>query len=258
MLVSIICPTHNSERFVSETIISVLKQTYAEWELIVVDDCSTDGTLDVVRSYSAQDSRIKLLRLEANLGAAVARNTGIDTANGHYIAFLDSDDIWEPVKLERQVAFMQSNSYVFTYAAYKKINDTGDVVGAVGVPTSVSYKQLLKTCSIGCLTAMYDVSYFGKVHMPLVRKRQDYGLWLKLLKMVAFAHGINEPLGRYRVHANSISANKAEAAKYTWRLYRDVESLNLCEASYYFAHYAIRGFLRSRFPSVAKAIGVLK
>jgi len=258
LLVSIICPTHNSQRFVSDTIISVLKQSYADWELIVVDDCSTDGTMEVVRSFSAQDSRVKLLRLDANLGAAVARNTGIDMANGRYIAFLDSDDVWEPVKLERQLAFMQDNNYVFTYAAYKKINDAGDIVGDVGVPTSVSYKQLLKTCSIGCLTAMYDVSYFGKVHMPLVRKRQDYGLWLKLLKMVEFAHGINEPLGRYRVHANSISANKAEAAKYTWRLYRDVEALSLCEASYYFAHYAIRGFLRSKFPSAAKAIGVLK
>ncbi|SFR49320.1 glycosyltransferase family 2 protein [Thiomicrospira sp. ALE5] len=256
--VSIITPSHNSVQFISVTIQSVLDQSFSDWELIIVDDCSTDNSVEVIQSFVEQDSRIKLIRLSENSGAAVARNTAIEAAQGRYIAFLDSDDLWLPDKLEKQLAFMQANDYPFSYAAYDKIDENGQVFGHIGVPDRVCYSDLLKTCSIGCLTAIYDTQYFGKVSMPLIRKRQDLGLWLKLLKKTDYAYGLNQTLAQYRVRTDSISANKANAAKFTWRLYREVEGLNLIKASYYFSHYAVRGLLRTKAPGLARRLGVLK
>mgnify|MGYP005748952649 CR=1 FL=1 len=256
--VSIITPSHNCASFISETIQSVLNQSFSDWEMIIVDDCSTDDSVEVIQSFVERDSRIKLIRLPENSGAAVARNRGIEAAQGRYIAFLDSDDLWVPDKLEKQLAFMQANDYPFTYAAYDRIDENGQVFGHIGVPDRVCYSDLLKMCSIGCLTAMYDTQYFGKVTMPLIRKRQDLGLWLKLLKKTEYAYGLNETLAQYRVRTDSISANKANAAKFTWRLYREVEGLNLFRASYYFSHYAVRGLLRTKAPGLARMLGVLK
>jgi glycosyltransferase involved in cell wall biosynthesis len=256
--VSIISPSFNSAEFIAATVQSVLNQSIECWEMIIVDDCSTDNSVEVIQPFVEMDSRIKLIRLTKNSGAAVARNTAIEAAKGRYIAFLDSDDLWLPDKLEKQLAFMQENNYPFSFTTYDKINEEGDVFGHVGVPTKASYSDLLKTCSIGCLTAMYDTEYFGKVYMPLIRKRQDLGLWLKLLRKTDYAYGLNETLAQYRVHKRSISANKLSAASYTWRLYRDVEKLNFLKASYYFSHYAVRAFLRTKFPSIARFLGVLK
>lgn len=226
--------------------------------MIIVDDCSTDDSVEIIKSFMDQDSRIKLIQLSENLGAAVARNTAIEVAQGRYISFLDSDDLWLPDKLAKELKFMQQNKYPFIYAAYDKIDENEQVFGHIGVPDRVSYSDLLKVCSIGCLTAMYDTKYFGKVYMPLIRKRQDLGLWLRLLKKTDYAYGLNETLAQYRVRTNSISANKANAAKFTWRLYRDVEGLNLVKASYYFSHYAVRGLLRTKAPSLARLLRVLK
>ena len=258
VVTSIITPSHNSTQFISATIQSVLNQSISDWELIIVDDCSSDNSVEVVQSFVERDSRIKLIQLSENSGAAVARNRAIEAAQGRYIAFLDSDDLWLPGKLEKQLAFMQANNYPFTYAAYDKIDENGQVFGHIGVPDRVCYSDLLKTCSIGCLTAIYDTEYFGKVTMPLIRKRQDLGLWLKLLKKTEYAYGLNETLAQYRVRTDSISANKANAAKFTWRLYREVEGLNLLKASYYFSHYAVRGLLRTKAPGLARRLGVLK
>lgn len=223
-----------------------------------VDDCSSDNSVDVIQSFVDQDPRIKLIQLAENSGAAVARNTAIEAAKGRYIAFLDSDDAWLPNKLEKQIAFMQENNYPFTYAAYDKTNESDEVFGHVGVPSKVAYSDLLKSCSIGCLTAIYNTEYFGKVYMPLIRKRQDLGLWLKLLKKTEYAYGLNETLGLYEVRSDSISANKNSAALFAWRLYREVEKINLLKAIYYFSHYAVRGLLRTKYPGVARALGVLK
>ncbi len=153
---------------------------------------------------------------------------------------------------------MQANDYPFTFAAYDKVDEAGKVFGHVGVPDKVTYSDLLKSCSIGCLTAMYDTEFFGKVYMPLIRKRQDLGLWLKLLKKTKYAYGLNETLGFYKVRKDSISANKKSAALFTWRLYRDIEKLSLPKASYYFSHYAVRGLLRTKYPGVARFLGILK
>lgn len=256
--VSIITPSYNSKAFIRATIDSVKAQSFQNWEMIIVDDCSSDNSVEVIQSFADQDPRIKLIQLTENSGAAVARNKGIEAAKGRYIAFLDSDDAWSPDKLEKQLAFMQANDYPFTFAAYDKVDEAGKVFGHVGVPDKVTYSDLLKSCSIGCLTAMYDTEFFGKVYMPLIRKRQDLGLWLELLKKTKYAYGLNETLGLYKVRPDSISANKKSAALFTWRLYRDVEKLNMFFASYYFSQYAIRGLLKTKFPRVAKLLGILK
>ena len=257
-LVTIITPSYNSSIFILKTLKSVTSQSFDNWEMIIVDDCSSDNSVEVIQSFADQDPRIKLIQLAENSGAAVARNTAIEAAKGRYIAFLDSDDAWLPNKLEKQVAFMQENNYPFTFAAYDKVNESDEIFGHVGVPDKVTYSDLLKSCSIGCLTAMYDTEFFGKVYMPLIRKRQDLGLWLKLLKKTKYAYGLNETLGFYKVRKDSISANKKSAALFTWRLYRDIEKLSLPKASYYFSHYAVRGLLRTKYPGVARALGILK
>lgn len=257
-LVSIITPSYNSALLIVPTIKSVISQSVGNWEMIIVDDCSSDNSVEVIQSFVERDPRIKLIQLSENSGAAVARNTAIEAAKGRYIAFLDSDDAWLPNKLEKQIAFMQENNYPFTYAAYDKVNESDEVFGHVGVPSKVAYSDLLKSCSIGCLTAIYDTEYFGKVYMPLIRKRQDLGLWLKLLKKTKYAYGLNETLGLYKVRSDSISANKKSAALFTWRLYREVEQINLLKSIYYFSHYAVRGLLRTKYPGVARFLGILK
>lgn len=257
MLVSIITPTYNSDRFISMTINSILAQTYKDWELIIVDDFSSDNTVSIVQNFIESDSRIKLIQLSLNSGAAVARNLAIRASMGRYIAFLDSDDVWFPQKLETQIKFMQRNNCPLSFAAYIKINESGDVIGEVGVPSRVDYKNLLKTCVIGCLTAVYDTHYFGKTTMPLIRKRQDFGLWLKLLKKTEFAYGIQEPLGQYRVRTDSISSNKANIVSSIWCLYREVEELSFLRSLYYFSQYALRGVVRKKLPKIAKYFGIL-
>lgn len=256
--VSIITPVYNCAKFITKTIESVLIQTRDKWELILIDDCSTDESINIISGFAQQDERIKIIQLKENSGAAVARNTAIEAASGRYIAFLDSDDRWLPHKLETQISFMQDRDVAFSYTAYEKMNERGETVGTVGVPDKVSYTDLLKVCSIGCLTAMYDTKKLGKIYMPMIRKRQDLGLWLRILKEIPYAYGIQQVLGQYQLRTDSISSNKRSAAQYTWRLYREVEKLNLLAAGYYFSHYAVNGVLRNKFPRLAKCLGVLK
>lgn len=225
---------------------SVISQSYTEWELIIVDDCSTDDTVNIVERYLNADDRIKLIKQEQNNGPAIARNIAIDVADGRYIAFLDSDDIWLPLKLEKQIKFMQDNSYSFTYCSYDRIDVTGKYTSTKKAPTTLSYHELLKSCPIGCLTVVYDTHFFGKVFMPNIRKRQDYCLWLELLKITDFAYGLSDVLAKYRVHDKSISYNKASAAWYQWRVYREIEKLSLVKSLYYFVCYAKNGLFKRR------------
>jgi len=256
--VSVITPLYNCSDYIEKTIESVISQTYKDWEMIMVDDCSEDDSLTIAQRFASLDSRIKVFALEENAGAAAARNHAIREASGRYIAFLDSDDRWLPHKLEAQLGFMQDRDVAFSFSAYEKINELGNVVATVGVPDRVGYEDLLKVCSIGCLTAMYDTEKLGKVYMPLIRKRQDLGLWLKILKNEPYAYGLQQVLARYQLRKNSISANKLSAARYTWKLYRECERLNLFYAGYYFVHYAVNGILRTHLPRVAKRVGGFK
>lgn len=244
-LVTVVTPTYNAQDTLHETIWSVQAQTFTDWELILVDDASSDDTVKVLQELAGADRRIKYVALTENQGAAVARNIAIEQAQGRFIAFLDSDDYWLPEKLQTQIDFMQRNDVKFSYTSYRKIDADGSRIGAVHVPPRCSYSDALKNNVIGCLTAMYDTDYFGKVYMPLIRKRQDLGLWLLLLKNHGYAQGIQKELACYRIRPNSISSNKYNAAKFTWRLYRDVEGLPLPKAAYYFSAYAINGILKT-------------
>jgi glycosyltransferase involved in cell wall biosynthesis len=242
--VSIITPLYNSEEFISETIESVLSQSYNNWEMIIADDCSTDNGINNVKKYQKEDQRIKLIQLKENSGAAVARNEGIKLANGKYIAFLDSDDLWHPEKLEKQISFMKENDYAFTYTNYQKISESGNLTDIiVESPSKLGYKKALHTNYIGCLTAIYDTEKLGKIYMPEIRKRQDYGLWLKILKEVD-GHGLNENLAYYRVRNSSVSANKFKLIKYNWKLYRDIENLSMLKSSYYILYTIMIKLLR--------------
>jgi len=232
--VTVITPLYNSEQFISGAISSVQAQKMSHWEMIVVDDCSTDKCPEIVNSFVEVDSRIKLFRLNDNSGPAVARNFAIKAASGRFIAFLDSDDQWLPDKLEKQIDFMIKNDYAFTYTGYEKITESGEKTGNKVCPASrVAYGDLLKSNQIGCLTAIYDTKRLGKVYMPLIRKRQDYGLWLKILKKIPAAHCLNESLALYRVRNDSVSSNKLEMVKYNWQLYRKVENLSITRSAYY-------------------------
>ena len=254
LTVSIITPSYNSSQYTGRTIDSIRSQTYQDWELIIIDDCSTDQSRDVIQYYVNQDSRIKLICLEGNSGAAVARNVGIENAIGRFIAFLDSDDTWHPEKLEKQIAFMLQHNYALSYTQYHQVNENGETIGNLYFPEKTHYYALLKTCTIGCLTAMYDTAKIGKVYFPLIRKRQDFALWLKILKQVEYAYCVPEDLASYTVRSDSISANKWKAAQYNWRLYRDIEKLTFLSSFYYFSHYAIRGIIRSKFKRISKIL----
>lgn len=251
-LVSIVTPAHNCAETLQCTLDSILGQSFENWEHIIVDDASTDSTSQILQSHCSLHARARWIGLNTNQGAAVARNTAIQAASGRYIAFLDSDDVWKPNKLAQQLDFMRRNEVLFCYSSYEKINENGDVIGKVNVPARQSYSDLLKNNKIGCLTAIYDSEKLGKTLMPLIRKRQDLGLWLKLLKVTPYAYGIDECLAQYRVRSNSISSKKSNAAKYTWQLYREIEKLPFLKASYYFACYAINGFAKTYIAQIRR------
>lgn len=232
-LISIITPVYNAEKYLADHLASVEAQTYTHWEHILVDDCSSDSSAEIVKSYQAKDPRIKYHRLEENSGAGIARNKAIELAKGDYIAFLDSDDQWYPEKLERQLTFMQKNDYAFTFTDYDRVDETGNkMANIVKCKPKVTYKSALYKNPIGCLTVMYSVRFFGKEYMPSIRKRQDYALWLKLLKKTN-GYGLNECLASYRTGNASISANKMDLLKYEWSIYRKVEGLSWFKSVFY-------------------------
>lgn len=235
-LVSIITPSYNSVQFIGKSIKSVLNQSYTNWEMIIVDDLSTDNSIQVIQEYVKKDNRIKLIQLKNNSGAAVARNTAIEAAKGKYIAFLDSDDLWETKKLENQINFMEKNNSSFSYSNYSLIDEEGNDLNIVKNPTSyMTYNELLKENQIGCLTAIYSQEKLGKIYMPLIRKRQDYGLWLNILKKINHADKIDEVLAIYRIRKNSISSNKLELLKYNFELFNKHQKLSKLKSLYYLA-----------------------
>jgi len=246
MTVSIITPTHNSAKFIRETLDAILAQTFTDWELLITDDASTDETCQIVEEYIRMDQRISLFRLKKNAGAAVARNESIKHASGRFIAFCDSDDLWVPGKLEKQIAFMLQQEYAFTYAPYHIIDEQGNTKGLSAVRHRVAYNDLLKTCDIGCLTAVYDTKYFGKVYMPLIRRRQDYALWLQLLKKTKYACSYPEPLGYYRLRKQSVSSNKLRAICYVWKMFRTVENIPFFKSLWLVFVYSMHGINKYR------------
>lgn len=239
-LISIITPTYNCERFIGETIESVLKQTYKNWEMIIVDDCSTDNTYEVVKKYADNDSRIKYYLLEENSGAAVARTKAMQLATGDYMAFLDSDDLWISNKLECQLKFMKENNYNFTCTEYEQIDENGKSLNKViKVKNKTNYNGVLLSCPVGNSTVMYNVSKMGKFQVPNIRKRNDDALWLQMLKKEEYIYGLDNILMEYRIRTNSISSNKLDLVKYHWYLYRNIEHLSVIRSLFHIGYWGV-------------------
>lgn len=245
-LVSIITPVYNAERFIKETIESVLIQTYTKWELILVNDCSSDQSVSIITEYCQKDPRIKLINLAENSGAAVARNTGIEHAKGQYIAFIDSDDTWLKDKLQQQINFMETNQYGFTYTDLALVDEAGKVIKEkVNIPQTFTYKELLKNTAIACSTVIIDRNMVGDFRMPLVRKGQDTATWLMLMReRHVNAYGLTNVLNHYRQVEGSISSDRIGALKRTWNTYYNLEQLPLPKALYYFGHYVFNAIAR--------------
>lgn len=239
-LVSIITPAYNAERFIEQTIQSVIEQTYTAWEhLIVVDRNSRDKTEEIVRRFSKQDARIRCITSPEALGAAANRNLALTEASGEYAAFIDADDLWTKDKLEKQVRFMQNQKADFSFTGFKRIDEKHTIEGRFhSVPARVTYTELLQNNTIACLTAMFRLEPFRDIRF------QEYGwedmaFWLQVLKRVDCAYGLNECLAYYRIVDGSRSNNKLFAAKLRWQTYRLVEKLSLPRSLYLFSHYAL-------------------
>lgn len=246
-LVSIITPTYNSAKFIAETIQSVQNQTYSNWEMIIVDDGSSDETIAVVKRIQETEHRIHFIEQIQNVGPAITRNKGIETAKGKYLTFLDADDIWFTDFIENSIKTIQKTGIPFVFSSYRRSNEQLEFVYSdFLVPQKVTYTDILKTNSISCLTAFLDVEVVGKKFMPIIHKRQDMGLWLKYLKEIPFAYGIQAPKAIYRIRKNSLSRKKSHLIKYQWQFYREVEKLSVLQSIYYMWHWMYRGFLKYR------------
>lgn len=228
-LVSIIMPAYNSEAFIKESIQSVLNQTYKNWELIIVDDCSNDNTVNVVKSF--KDERIRILILDQNSGAAAARNKGIEAAAGEFLAFLDSDDLWTKEKLEKQLTFMKDNNYHFTCTQYAEIDKNNTVNSIIKVNNRLDYDGVLKYCP-GNSTVIYNAKALGKFYAPLIRRRNDFALWLQVIKEAKHLYGLHEPYSIYRVRKQSLSSDKKKLIKYQWKVFREIEKLTVSKSVY--------------------------
>lgn len=229
-LVSIITPSYNSAKFISETIESILAQTYTNWELLITDDCSSDNSCAIINDYAIKDKRIKLFQLTKNSGAGVARNNSLKEAKGDYIAFCDSDDCWLSEKLEKQLEFMEQYNSTFSCTSYFTCNEDGTLKGKIIAPTKISYFDLICNDNMGCLTTMYNAKVLGKHFMPTIRKRQDWGYKLIIIQKSKYAHGMKECLAKYRLRNNSLSSNKVALVKYNINVYKQVLNYSTIKA----------------------------
>jgi glycosyltransferase involved in cell wall biosynthesis len=244
MFVSVIIPNYNCEKFINQTIDSVIAQTFDNWEMIIVDDCSADNSVSIIEKYANNEKCIKLIKLDKNSGVSNARNIGLQNAKGNYIAFLDSDDYWDKNKLQEQISFMKDQNIPLSYTSYIKIDEKGEKIGEIKAPESVDYKKMLKSNFIACSSSMVKKEAIGDLTFPSLKLRQDHAFWLSILKKGYIAYGLNKPLLFYRVRSNSASSNKIIAAKYQWKLYRETEKLPLYKAAWYFFNYSILGTIK--------------
>lgn len=236
-LVSIIMPAYNCEKYVVEAIESVINQTYSNFELLVIDDGSKDSTLKIINGFAEKDNRIKALQNEKNSGVSATRNRGISIAEGNWIAFLDSDDIWEVEKLEKQMNHAKDNNadFIFTGASY--IDEEGrPYSGIFEVPEKVSYRKLLRHNVITCSSVLVKKKYFENIKMEKDEMHEDYAVWLRILKLGISAYGVNEPLLIYRISRNSKSGNKIKTIKMTYKVFRFIGISYVFSAMYMLSH----------------------
>ena len=250
--VSVITPSYNSEKYISQTIASVINQTYTNWEMIIVDDCSTDRSCEIIEEFCKADHRVQLLRQESNAGAGAARTRAMRASAGRFIAYLDADDIWKPEKLEKQVRFMQEHQYAFSCTSYEVIDDEGKRLGKeIHMLPSVDYVGFLTNNLLQTVGIMADIEQIDKnlLVMPDIRRRQDAATWLKVLKAGFCCYGLDEVLAEYRRARNSLSSNKFKAVKGIWYLYRKIEHLSLPFSCYCFARYAVLAVWKRIYPN---------
>lgn len=244
-LVSIIMPAYNAEEYILESVYTVLDQTYSNWELIIVDDCSTDNTSQIILELIKSEPRIRLIKLRVNQGVANARNVALDSAKGRYIAFLDSDDLWKKHKLEHQIDYMATNMYVFSYTRYQKFSDKTRVKGSpIKIPKKMKPNDILKNTAIACLTVIIDREAVGVFHMPDMDHSEDQVTWKNILDRGFIAHGLNEDLALYREREGSLTHDKKEAAKIKWNLYRKYYGFSFLRSFYYFGCYSINAIIK--------------
>lgn len=247
-LVSIIVPAYNVERYIAETMDCVRGQTYREWELLLVEDCSSDGTAQKIEEYlrRVEDERIRLICRPSNQGAAKARNCGLTQARGRYIAYLDADDLWVPEKLEHELAFMKKKNAAFVFTGYEFADEDGRGTGkVVHVPETMNYRQALKNTTIFTTTVMFDTKKIHKslLEMPLI-KSEDTALWWKVLREGYTAYGLDENLVKYRRGGRSLSSNKLEALRRIWNLYRRAEGMGVLHSAWNFCFWAVHAIVR--------------
>ena len=244
-LVSVITPAYGAARFIEATIASARAQTFQDWEMLVVDDASTDATPELVAEQARQDPRIRLYHNPRQAGASASRNLAIEAAAGRWLAFLDSDDLWLPDKLERQLAFAERSGGAFLYGGFRRISEDGTRIGRfVSVPPRIDYDGLLKNTCIATLTVMLDRERMPDVVFPDLRRCNDFALWLNLLRTCQWAHGLSEDLGRYRTVSNSLSSRRVRTSSWVWRVYRETAGLDVVRSAWCFSHYAARGALK--------------
>lgn len=239
--VSIIIPVHNAKNYIDETVNSVLSQTENDWELILAENGSDDGTAEELERLSLTDERIRVLRLTTK-GAALARNEGLKASKGRYIAFLDADDLWKPEKLEKEIRFMQETNAAFAFTGYEFGDENAAPTGKiVHVPETLNHKQAMKNTTIFTSTVMFDTNLIDKekLFMPNI-KSEDTALWWSVLRQGYLAHGLNENLVLYRRPTKSLSSNKIEALRRIWNLYRKWEKLSFFKSCWYFINWAFR------------------
>ncbi|MDD2495124.1 MAG: glycosyltransferase family 2 protein [Tissierellia bacterium] len=245
-LVSIIVPVYNAERFINDTIKTVFNQTYKNWELIFVNDCSTDNSHKIIEKYFNYNKNIKILNTKINSGPAIARNLGIELAKGQYITFLDADDLWIKDKLKKQIEFMKNKDCCFSFTGYEYADCNGIGTGKiVRVPEFLNYRQALKNTTISTITVMFSLSKINKERIQMLNVDcEDTATWWKVLKQGYIAYGLDESLSLYRRSRNTLSSNKFIAIKRIWNLYRNVEKLNILYSSYNFSLYAFNAVRR--------------
>lgn len=246
-LVSIVMPVHNAERFLEEAIRSVMVQTYPNWELLVIDDASTDRSMDIASALAKEDARIKVHSNPTPTGyPATPRNMAVDLAAGRYIAFLDSDDVWLPGKLEHQLPYFDESEKIgVVFSDYEKIDEESERDNRVIKARKITdYRKLLLGNVIGNVTAVYDTSRVGKAYFQKVH-HEDYAMWLSILKRGFVARNTGAVTALYRVTSNSVSSHKLRLLSWQWNIYRKVERLNFMHSVYCYVNYAVRGFFKS-------------
>lgn len=247
-LISIITPNYNSEKYIKDTIQSVINQTYSDWEWFIIDDGSSDSSLEKIRSF--KDERIKLIELNENLGAARARNEGIKRASGRYITFIDSDDLWDSEFLEKSILFLQQNNEEIVYSSYRRVDENlQPLLKDFIAEDNITFKRLLRNCPMPMLTSIYDTKRIGKVLIPIdksVSKREDYALWLTILQKIPHVRAIKETYATYRIRKDSFSRNKWSMAKGQFLVYYYFLKFPLYKSIYYTFLWAYNGFNKYR------------